>query len=57
MNEKMRDLLELAALGDIQNAVSAIVECVASVTDGTESGVSGDDAGELNRLLHWLRLI
>ena len=51
MNQEMRDLLELAGLGDVQNVVAAIVQIVAGPADRAQRGVAGDDAGQRDRFL------
>ena len=50
MNEKMRDLLELAGFGDIEDIVATIMQVVASSANGAEGRVTGDDAGERDGL-------
>ena len=46
MNEEIRDLLELAAFGDVENVVAAIMQIVSGAADRAQRGVAGDDAGK-----------
>jgi hypothetical protein len=40
----MRDLLELAGFGDIENVVAAIMQVVSGAADRAQCGVAGDHA-------------
>jgi hypothetical protein len=45
VHEQIRDLLELAGFGHLQDVVAAVVQVVAGATDGAERRVRRDDAG------------
>ncbi|KIU01597.1 hypothetical protein QU38_00815, partial [Staphylococcus aureus] len=51
MDEQVRDLLELAGLGEIENVIAAIMQVVAGTADGAQRGVAGGDARKRDRLL------
>ena len=51
VDQQIGDLLELAALGDVEDVVAAVVQIVAGVADGAQRGVAGGDAGEGDALL------
>jgi hypothetical protein len=40
VHEQVGDLLELAALGDIEDVVAAVVQVVAGAPDGAQRGVA-----------------
>ena len=44
VNQKIRDLLELAGFGDIENVVAAIMQVVSGAADRAQRGVAGDHA-------------
>ena len=46
MHQQMRDFLEFAMRGQVENIVAEIVEVVAAASDGAERGVAGDNAGK-----------
>ncbi len=41
MNQQIRDLLELALGGDIEDVVAAVVQVVAGLADGAKRRVAG----------------
>jgi hypothetical protein len=51
VDQKMRDLLELAATGKIENVVSPISQGVSYRVDRAYGRIAGDDAREGDRLL------
>src|SRR3546814_13734965 len=46
MHEQMRDFLELALRGDIENVVAAVVQVIAAAADRAQRGVAGSRAGQ-----------
>jgi hypothetical protein len=44
VNQQIRDLLELAGFGDIENVVAAIMQVVSGAADRAQGGVAGDHA-------------
>ena len=51
MNEQIRDLLEFANVGDVENVVAAIVQVVARAPDRAKRRVARRDTRQGNRLL------
>src|SRR5882757_9920313 len=51
----MRDLLEFAGAGDIEDVVTPVMQVIAAAADAAERGIAGDDAGERDGFLWcWL---
>ncbi len=46
VHQQVRDFLELALRGDIENVVAAIMQVVAGSADGAQRGIAGRDAGQ-----------
>src|SRR3546814_5866080 len=46
MHEQMRDFLELALRGDIENVVAAVVQVIAAAADRAQRGVAASRAGQ-----------
>lgn len=46
MDEEERDFFELAAGGEVEDVVAAVVQVVAALADGADAGIAGDHAGE-----------
>ena len=51
----MRDLLELADAGNVEDVIAPVVQVVAAAADAAKRGIAGDDAGERHGFLWgWL---
>src|SRR5258706_12598965 len=46
VHEKMRDLFELAAIGNVEDVIAAVMQIVAGAPNGAERGIAGYDTGE-----------
>src|SRR5690606_25702676 len=51
VNQQVGDFLEFAAVGDIENVVTAVVQIIARAAHRAKRGVAGDHAREGNRFL------
>ena len=49
MDQQMRDFLEFAGLGDIEDVVAPVMQVVAGAADRAQRGVAGDDARQGDR--------
>ena len=45
VHEQVRDFLEFAGVGDVENVVAAVVQIVARAADRAKCGVPGNDSG------------
>jgi hypothetical protein len=46
VHEQIRDLLEFADIGDVEDVVAAVMQIVAGAPDGAKLGVAGNDTGK-----------
>src|SRR5690606_6520550 len=53
VNQQVSDLLELAAIGDIEDVVAAILQVVTAAPDRTQCGIAGGDAGQSDGFLRF----
>src|SRR5207248_1961386 len=51
VHEQIRNLLEFADIGDVEDVVAAVMQIVACAPDGAKLGVAGNDAGKRDRFL------